>query len=84
MKIRDINKIHDKESMIQWTQAAATAWLVRLVERKEGAKFESISARIEIFCDISPDRDMLLQRRVGLLHYDYEENQALREYLTTR
>ena len=84
MKIRDINKIHDRESMVQWTQAAATAWLVRLIERKEGAKFESISARIEIFCDISLDRDMPLQHRIGLLNYDYEENRPLIENLTTR
>ena len=85
MKIRDINKIDDKESMIQWTQAAARAWLVRLVERKKGAKFESISARIEIFCDMSLRRNnMLRQRRVGVLHYDYEENRSLIEYLTTR
>ena len=37
MKVRDINKVHDEESMIQGTQAAATAWLFRLLERKEGA-----------------------------------------------
>lgn len=83
MKIRDINKVNNEQSMVQWTKAAATVWLFRLLKRKQGAMFESISSRIEIFCDISPNRNNILQRRVGLLRYEYEENQSLREYLTT-
>ena len=83
MKIRDINKVHDEESMIQETKAAARAWLFRLLERKEGAMFESIFVVIQIFCDVSPDQNNIPQRCVALLSYEYEGDMTFREYLTT-
>ena len=69
--------------MIQETQAAATAWLFRLLERKEGAVFESIFVQIEIYCDTSPNRNNILQHRVALLSYDYLGDVSFRELLTT-
>ena len=83
MKIRDIKKVHTEESIIQGTQAAATAWLFRLLGRKEGAMFESIFVQVEIYCDISPNRNNILQHRVALLSYDYEGDLSFRERLTT-
>ena len=75
--------MHDAESMIQGTQAAARAWLFRMLERKVGAMFESIFVRVEIFCDVSPNQNSILQRRVALLSYEYEGDLSFKEYLTT-
>lgn len=83
LKPRDISKVHDGDSMIQATQAAARAWLFRLLGRKEGAMFESIIVRIDIFCDVSPNRNNILQRRVALLSYSYEGALSYTESLTT-
>lgn len=84
MKMRDINKKHDEGSMIQETQAAATVWLLRLLERKEGAMFESISVVIEIFCNVPTYLNNILQRRVALLSYEYKEGMGLSEFLFPR
>ena len=82
MTIRDINKVHDEESMIQETQAAAAAWLLRLLERKEGAMFESISVRIEIFFNMSTYLNHILQFHVALLSYEYVGDMGFRCNLT--
>ena len=83
MKPRDSLKVHYKHSMIQSTQAAAKAWLVRLLEHKEGARFESIWFRLEIFCDPSGDRDTRLQSLVARLSYRYDGDLPFQEFLHT-
>ena len=83
MKLRDVNKIHNAESMIQGSQAAARAWMFRMLERKEGAMFESIFVGVEIFCDVSTNRNSILQRRVALLCYEYEADLTFKEHLVT-
>lgn len=83
MKLRDVNKIHTAESMIQGTQAAAREWLLRMLERKEGAMFEHILIRVEIFCDVSTNRNSILQRRVALLCYECGINLTFKEHLVT-
>ena len=55
-----------------------------LTSVQEGAIFESSFVRIEIFCDVSPNRNNVLQRRVALLRQEYKGVLSFKEYLTKR
>ena len=81
MKPRDIRKVHCIESMLQATKTAAQAWLFRLLERKQGARFETIVLRLEIFCDPSPKRTNTLQSRIARVSYRYDGALPLKDYV---
>ena len=76
-------KVHYKGSMIQATQVSARAWIARLLERKKGAKFESISFRLEIFCEPAGHRDTRVQSCVARLSYEYNGALPFQEILET-
>ena len=80
---RDITDFNCRESMIRRTRVAAIAWLVRLVERKEGARFESICFRLEMFCSAWGDRNNGLTSLIARLSYKYDGVLPIQEHLHT-
>ena len=68
MQPHDILKVDSRESMLAETHTAAKAWLSRLVERKEGARYENILLRLEIFYNHAGDRNT----EVARMSYKYD------------
>ena len=81
MRARDVYRIHSKESMLSETQTLAKAWLERLVERKEGARFERVWLNLKIFYSPSCNGNMPDQDLVARGSYRYEGALPIQEQI---
>lgn len=69
--------------MLSETQTIAKAWLERLVERKEGAKFDRVWLNLKIFYYPSCDGDMPYQDLVAHGSYRYDGTLPIQEQIHT-
>ena len=83
MRPRDVHRVRSRESMLSETQTTAKAWLERLVERKEGARFERIWVHLKIFYYPSNNSNMPYQDLIAQGSYRYDGTLPIQEQIHT-